>query len=99
MVKGTPDDWIDAHPSTAELVVEVTISSLETDLEKANIYASAGVPEYWIVRPENEEIDVFRNPADGRYASKETVRANDTLRCRVIDGFTLIPAELFAVKK
>ena len=99
VVKGTPDDWIDAHPSTAELVVEVAISSLETDLEKANIYASAAVPEYWIVRPESEEIDVFRNPADGRYASKETVRANDTLRCSVIEGFTLIPAELFAVKK
>ena len=99
VVKGTPDDWADAHPTTAELVVEVAVTSVELDLGKANIYASANVPEYWIVRPEDAEIDVFRNPVAGHYSSKETVRGNETLVCGVIDGFTVIPAELFAVRK
>lgn len=99
VVKGSADDWADAHPTTAELVIEVAVTSVEIDAEKANIYASAGVPEYWIVRPEDGEIDVFRNPAAGQYGSKETVRGNETLRCSVIEGFTLVPAELFAVRK
>ena len=99
VVKGSPDEWADAHPTTAELVIEVAVTSVEIDTEKANIYASAGVPEYWIVRPEDGEIDVFRNPAAGQYGSRETVRGHETLRCSVIEGFTLVPAELFAVRK
>jgi Uma2 family endonuclease len=99
VVKGTPDDWIDAHPNTAELVIEVAISSIETDLEKARIYAAAAIPEYWVVRPEDGQIDVFRNPSDGNYTNKTTVSGNEALISSAIAGFTLIPAELFAVRK
>ncbi len=99
VVKGAPDDWMDAHPNTAELVIEVAISSIETELEKSRIYAAAGIPEYWIVRPEDQQIDVLRNPADGSYTNKTTVGGEETLTSISIAGFTLIPARLFAVKK
>ena len=38
-----------SHPATAELVIEVAVSSREIDRIKAAIYAEAGVKEYWIV--------------------------------------------------
>lgn len=99
VVKGDPDDWDKGHPTTATLVIEVAVTSFASDLVKSNIYASAAVPEYWIVRPDDGEIDVFRNPADGRYTTKKTHRANDAIHCSVLEGFSLVPAELFAVRK
>src|SRR6202167_752217 len=39
-----------AHPSTALLVVEVAVSSHRLDRgRKAERYAQAGIPEYWLV--------------------------------------------------
>ena len=96
VVKGKASDWRNSHPTTAELVIEVAITSLDLDLEKANLYAAAGVPEYWIVRPADEEIDIFREPIAGRYGKKETVRGNDEIQCSSIASFTLVPAKLFA---
>src|SRR5262245_3154115 len=51
VVHGQPDDWAAAHPSTAHLVVEVAVSSAVLDEGKAEIYAEADIPEYWLVRP------------------------------------------------
>jgi len=55
------------HPSWALLVVEVSRSSLVVDLEvKSLIYAAAGVPEYWVVDPDERVVHVHRVPgADG----------------------------------
>src|SRR5207253_1510023 len=46
---GAESDFSKAHPSTAELVVEVAISSAALDRANASLYAEALVKEYWIV--------------------------------------------------
>ena len=97
IVRGSPDDWADRHPATAQLVVEISVTTLDTDLEKAAISAEAGVPEYWLVRPERAEVDVYRRPVDGRYAEKVTLHAADTLRCASIAGVEVKLGEVFAV--
>lgn len=52
-----------AHPSTAELVVEVADTSFDYDThDKASLYAAAGVPEYWVVDLERRRLVVFRGP-------------------------------------
>jgi Uma2 family endonuclease len=98
VVRGEPDDWAERHPATAELVVEISVSTLEVDVEKAGIYAEAGVPEYWLVRPEQAEVDVYRSPADGRYMEKLTLRGADTLRCGSIAAVEVKLGELFGVR-
>ena len=98
IVRGGPDDWAERHPSTAELVVEVSISTLDTDLEKADIYAEAGVPEYWLVRPEQAEVDVYRRPVDGHYTEKFTLRGAETLLCGSIGSVEVNLGDLFAVR-
>ena len=51
------------HPLTAELVVEVADTSLEFDRSrKAARYASAGIPEYWVVNLVERRVEVFRDP-------------------------------------
>ena len=98
VVRGEPNDWLERHPSTAELVVEISVSTIDTDVEKADIYAEAGVPEYWLVRPEQAEVDVYLAPANGRYTEKVTLRGADTLHCGSIAGVEVKLGDLFAVR-
>lgn len=52
------------------LIIEVADSSLEFDLgDKLAMYARAGVPEYWVLDLQNNELVVHRQPAAGVYQS------------------------------
>jgi Uma2 family endonuclease len=56
------------HPDRAFLVIEVADSSLAEDrTEKAELYATAGVPEYWIVNIPDRAIEVHAEPSRGAY--------------------------------
>lgn len=51
------------HPTTAALVIEVSDSSLATDTTtKAELYATAGVPDYWVLDVDGRRLLVFRDP-------------------------------------
>jgi len=63
VVTGSIRDYARAHPSTAVLVVEVADSSLDFDTgDKASLYASAGIGDYWVVDLVNRRLIVFRGP-------------------------------------
>lgn len=52
------------HPTTAALVVEVSDATFDTDVtEKAELYATAGISDYWVVDVDNRKLLVFRDPA------------------------------------
>jgi Uma2 family endonuclease len=95
VVRGRPEDWTTAHPSTAELVVEVSVTSAVVDEGKAEIYAEAGIPEYWLVRAEQRTVDVYRAPTRTGYGSKVTLTARDTLQCASLPGVAFTIAEIF----
>ena len=62
VVPGQPRDY-QAHPTTALLVVEISDTSLAYDRNrKAMLYATAGIPEYWIVNLVHRQLEVFRAP-------------------------------------
>jgi Uma2 family endonuclease len=64
VVPGGIRDYAKAHPTTALLVVEVAESTVRFDRgEKASLYASAGVPEYWVVNLRTQQLEVCRDPA------------------------------------
>jgi Uma2 family endonuclease len=87
VVAGTPRDYSGAHPSTAVLVVEVAISSVEYDrTTKASIYAEAGVQDYWIVNVPERQLEVYRDPGKVRdekqrygYGSSRVLATTDTV--------------------
>lgn len=63
VVQGQARDYARAHPITALLVVEVSESTLAFDRgEKASLYASAGIPEYWVVNLVDRRVEVYRDP-------------------------------------
>ena len=73
VVRGALADYASKHPSTAALVIEVSLSTIERDLEKAGIYAGAGVEEYWIIRPDGNAADVYTLPGPGGYGAVRRV--------------------------
>ena len=63
VVPGATRDYTTAAPTTADLVVEVFLTSLFKDTTtKAELYATAGVPDYWVLDLENRRLLVFRDP-------------------------------------
>lgn len=72
-----------SHPTTAYLVVEVAQHSLASDrIVKSRLYASAGIPEYWIVRPADDCVEVLRAPdvAAKCYRDHAVLRRGDRVR-------------------
>ena len=78
VVSGYPGQYRKRHPSTADLVIEVAIATVGLDRDKAEIYAQAGVPEYWVVMPEERSVDVYRDPGPDAYQSCEQLVEADT---------------------
>jgi Uma2 family endonuclease len=64
-----PGDYLEGHPETARLIVEVAETSLARDRAKARLYASAGVAEYWIVNLSEHVVEVHRGPRADDYAA------------------------------
>ena len=63
VVRGHPRDYLDAHPTTPVLIVEVADSSLAEDrLRKGGLYARAGIADYWIVNLVDNVLEVYRRP-------------------------------------
>jgi Uma2 family endonuclease len=89
VVTGTLDDFRDSHPSTADWVIEVAVTSLSLDLSKRKIYASAGIPEYWILDPEEGRILIFSEPTQEGYKSERVVRKTEFIKIPV-EPFTEI---------
>lgn len=77
VVAGCPEDYRTAHPATAALVVEVAIATVGIDRAKAEVYAAAGVPEYWIVIPESRTVEILRRPGPTGYGERLTVAVAD----------------------
>jgi len=75
-----PGDYLDDHPDTAWLVIEVADSSLARDRGKAKLYALAGVAEYWIVNLVDEVFEVHAAPSPEGYASVTRHGRGATLR-------------------
>jgi Uma2 family endonuclease len=81
------EDYSTAHPTRAFLVIEVANSSLRKDRSiKAEVYARAGVPEYWVVDLVGRCVEVRTMPEAGVYTKLATARPGDKLALRCLDA-------------
>jgi Uma2 family endonuclease len=80
VVVGAPRDYLDAHPATAVLVIEVADTSLSIDRSvKSHLYARAGIPEYWILNLTDRTLEVHRQP--GPMAEQPLGHSYQFLQC------------------
>ena len=80
VVRGSPRDYLEGHPRTAELVVEVADSSLVIDRgRKLRLYAREGMPEYWIVNLVDGSLETYRQPEGESYRERRVLRRGETM--------------------
>ena len=85
---------IDRHPSGALLVAEMGNTSLRMDLgPKARIYATAGIPEYWVLDVQRSELVVHREPSGSAYATVRRFGAGETVTAVAV-ALTVAVADL-----
>lgn len=94
-----PKRYRDAHPTADDviLLIEVADSSLDYDRgEKAEIYAKAGIREYWLVNIINRTIEVRREPKDGEYLSEQVFAAGESVSPLAVPDVRLNVDDVFS---
>jgi Uma2 family endonuclease len=87
VVPGRREDY-SAHPTTADLIVEVSDSTLASDRgQKGSLYARARIQDYWIINLIDHQLEVYRNPVPDasqvyghRYADRLILKKGDVVR-------------------
>ena len=91
VIRGSRREYDHRKPSPEDLnlVVEVSSSSIAHDRRvKASSYAKAGIPEYWIVNLNDQQLEVYRDP--GELAGTEFGYGYDTILILGLDD-TIVP--------
>lgn len=79
-----------AHPSTAQLVIEVADTSQHRDRElKAGIYAATRVPEYWVVDVTDGSVTRFTLPSGDEYTTAERFERGSSIALLAFPDVTL----------
>ena len=95
VVRGRREDFRQAHPTTAELVIEVCVSSHDYDRSKLRAYAVAGVKECWLVLAPEKQIEIHRQPQGEQFAEHAVHGPGGTLASAAVPGFTVELDRLF----
>ncbi len=95
VVIGAETDFIHRHPGTAELAIEIAVSSHDYDRDKAAAYAAAGIPEFWIVLVPERKIEVYRQPVEGTYTAVTAFSGDENVASIRVPDFAVKPSVLF----
>ena len=91
--RGIIQDWVRGAP---DLVIEVLspTTARQDRGPKLKAYARFGVPEYWIVDPDNRAVEVYRLAQAG-YAEPQRFLEPDILASPLLPGFALPVRDIF----
>jgi Uma2 family endonuclease len=97
VIRGSINDYKTEHPRTAELVIEICISSHEYDRSKLRAYAVAGVKEVWLVLTPEKQIEIHRQPAGDHFTESALEGPRGKVTSSVLPRFTVDLTKLFEV--
>ena len=84
--------WVEGAP---DIVVEILSTDRNRDLvRKRQIYAEAGVLEYWPIDPRNDTVTQLELQ-DDEYVERAVLGADDTLTTPLLPGLSIPLAEIF----
>jgi Uma2 family endonuclease len=95
VVPGRKEDYRQEHPGTAELVIEICVTSHQYDRSKTRAYALAGVKELWLVLQPEKQIEVHRRPGGEQFAERILHGPGGQLTCASIPALALDLEKLF----
>ncbi len=81
VVLGHVRDFIDSHPQSATLLIEVSETTLKFDREvKGSLYARAAIEDYWILNLKERCLEVYRRPVEvkkGKFQYSEILKISE----------------------
>jgi len=85
------------RPTDIRLICEVSSTTLAFDLTtKANLYARAGITEYWVLDLTNTRLIVYRDPTPNGYQSIQAYAPNESISPLAAPTATLNVNQLFS---
>jgi Uma2 family endonuclease len=84
---------VEGAPSLAVEILSPSTSAYDR-VNKRNLYAGYGVPEYWLVDTEAQAVSVCSDPHKGHYRAERVTR--DTAVSEIVPGLSANLAEFFA---
>jgi Uma2 family endonuclease len=102
VVAGDPRASSLSHPAHPVLIVEVAETSLTFDREhKGNLYARAGIMDFWIVNLVDRELEVYRHPVAAplapfgwRYGQRQALAATGAISALAAPSASISVADL-----
>jgi Uma2 family endonuclease len=91
LLKPRKDYYAARHPLPADvlLVIEVADTSLLKDRNiKVPLYASAGIPEIWLVNIPKEIIEVYCDLQKGKYRKCQKYKRGETVESHTVKGIS-----------
>ena len=88
VIRGDTRMYPRRHPGIGDigLVVEVSDSTLDRDrIMKKRIYATAGIPFYWLLDLNRRKLEVYSEPRASEYAQTAEYAEHDTIPV-ILDG-------------
>jgi Uma2 family endonuclease len=95
LVRPREDFYADGHPRPPDtfLIVEVAHTTLGYDRGvKLPLYAASSIPEVWIVDVDGRVVEVYRDPAGGRFRFQERAALGDVINPRLVPSIA-VPVE------
>ena len=99
VVKAREDGYRAAHPGPEDvlLVIEVADTSVAFDTQiKAQLYARAGIQEYWVLDVPEGCLRVFTEPSAKGYKQLHLFERGDTVASIAVSGLTVAVSEWMA---
>lgn len=92
IVKYRKDYYAHAHPGPEDilLLIEVADTSLAKDRHiKSVLYAEANIPEYWIMNTEEDLLEQFIYPENGRYKQQRIYSKGELLESPLLPALEI----------
>lgn len=81
-------------PDLAIEIISRYTSSKDT-VKKFNLYEREGVREYWVIRPDDQTVAVFKLGSDNRYGRPEMYTSEDKIKVGIFDSFVIDLKDIF----
>ncbi|MGH2829648.1 MAG: Uma2 family endonuclease [Actinomycetota bacterium] len=77
------------------LLIEIVSDARLDKVRKRDLYARFGVPEYWVVDPDEDRVEVYRHDGAG-YGKPAILVAGDEVTFQPLPGLRILVADLLA---
>lgn len=95
VIKGSNDQYRTSHPTTAELAIEICVTSHDYDRSKLRAYAQGGVKECWLILGPEKAAEVFTSPSVNGFQKSESYSAGAILTSKAAPEITVDLNALF----